>query len=116
MKIDELSGIELDYWAVRVEWPNSRVRIDNDGSPVIVEEIRPGHWFPIADVDWSFIGTIIERDKINLSSENEGVRWLAEVFIDGFSTHRGIAETALEAIKRCIIRREYGESVDHEGL
>ncbi len=101
MRADDLTGIELDYWVAKAE--------DID----------------VRKLDWNFIGKIIERDRIVIlppweahdevecivyfpfwNCKIQKTEWKDE-WIESDSS-----ESALEAIKRCIVKTKYGEEIN----
>ena len=99
MKVNDLEGIELDYWVARAEGLNVRIW----GSRV-VQNGGMGDSIQYA-IDWNFIGKIIERDGVYVEStdHSDGPPWEAD---------QSFGKTALEAIKRCLVKRKYGEEVE----
>jgi len=101
MRVDELSGIALDFWLIKAEGKETPgLCYDDDG----VHAYNPLPFIVI--IDWEDIGPIVERDKI-LLAYNKKITWVA------FSATCEVSgSTALEAIKRCIVKRKYGEEVE----
>lgn len=117
MKVDELTGAELDYWVAKSE--GLKVHIDETVKPATVMECKGGHYreqFQPLSCDWSFIGPIIERDNIHITQYKDGtpMRTITYFARDGWSEYKSniMVVPLLDAIKRCIVKRKYGEEVE----
>jgi len=162
VKVDDLEGIELDFYVAKAEGFHLKERDDSvsllgppqDGSQenfFCVRFKNPDGTLERSIIGWSFIGPIIERDQINFSSHEEtrtgDILWMSETYDlilldlnlppvggqpmsgldvlimykskkcdqpyrrEGWDT-MAYGISALEAIKRCIVKRKYGETVD----
>lgn len=126
MKVNELTGIGLDYYTAKAAGLKPRI-IGNDepsiDEPFIVVEypypsLEPllefdGEKYRRFDTDWNFIGQIIERDEIEYFIPMKGKCYFDYESIDLAMNYSCEATglTTLEAIKRCIVKRKYGEEV-----
>ncbi len=103
IKVDDLEGIELDYWVAKAEglfWNNNHT----------FELYKNGPDKPV--IDWNFIGPIIERDKIITHySDLTDEHWISS-YIAGDSEIICKGESCIQAIKRLIVKRKYGETVE----
>ena len=120
MKVDELTGLDLDYWvwqaqqgALTIKMDNGEL-VDNSTAKGAARQISFEDWAPIP-FHWEFIGPMIERDHlcVNPSAGN----WVVYSTLDT-PVIRALSEmSALEAIKRCIVKRKYGDELtglDHD--
>jgi len=106
MKVDDLTGIKLDYWTAKSE-----------GLDVYIIKNRIlKNWIRL-EIDWNFIGEIIERDISDIKYKFHGKLHVksdaheCNLFILGNSV-TCYGATFLEAIKRCIVKYKYGETVN----
>ena len=118
IKVDNLKGIELDYWVVKSEGLNVLIDLEEN------HLINPGHAIinktkKAYTIDWNFIGEIIEKLQLNgVDIELEKDVWgyqcsFIEKPKDAFSFKEVWAcvkaDSSIEAIKKCIVKRKYGE-------
>jgi hypothetical protein len=112
MKVDDLTGIELDYWVAKSQGLNVK---NYSGVLYSSENSKLSSMF-ILTVDWSFVGEIIEDLNYDIRIYNikdPNVKKLVEV-VDSETleiVYSKYDKTALEAVKRCIVKLEYGEEV-----
>ena len=133
ISVDNLEGIDLDYWVAKAEGLSALWREDIPRevteAPKNVWKISKHlgrDWF-IQDgayglewlhIDWSFIGPIIERDKIVLDHSRIEMRmqgpieWSAYSHLDAESLPLAHGREALLAIKRLIVKRKYGATIE----
>ncbi len=94
MLVKKLTGIELDYWVAKVEFPNSDV---HKGDKLI----------PPYSIAWSAAGPVIEREEIQIVPRDEQEKWSAyKKNIEQWG------ETPLIAAMRVYCASKYGEEVD----
>jgi len=114
MKVSELVGAQLDYWAAQAEGLD--VRYCSDRSYVIVATYQ---WSP--STRWSEAGPIIEREKIGLDTWQR--EWAAQFTFPVThptnpkrdpSHHRMNGPTPLVAAMRTFVASRYGEEVPDE--
>lgn len=91
IKVDELNEFQLNYWILKSEG------IDD-------KEIR---FLDLEKIDWNFVGEIIENLNITIVQQENQVDVLLSEYGEWVS-----GKTTLQAIKRCIVKRKYGEEVD----
>lgn len=100
MKVDQLKGVELNKWVFKSQGLTEGL--------ALYRAQRPRDWSE--SCNWSFIGPIIERDKIRLM--NLDGQWIGVSVKD---VARDVVEatggTALEAVKRCIVKCKFGDEV-----
>lgn len=99
MKVDELEGIELDYHVARAEGVN--ISMDD----WVRRELDYG--------SWSFIGPIVERDGINLTTRKLVWRTSYPDSIEGAGCFAEDNDVST-AVKRCIVKHKFGEEVAPE--
>jgi hypothetical protein len=116
MKVSELKGPQLDYWAARAEGRKARI------TPWGVEYLAPtekthagvGCWHrfsPSTNGDQGI--AIIERECIDLTHIKGMVQpWLAMSEADEWGHRRG--DTPLEAATRCFVAGKFGDEVPDE--
>lgn len=121
MKVDELEGVELNFWVAKAEGVEVRKNLGK------VERAYDGfgiQWI-LFTVDWNFIGPIV--DKIDMWTEAEfrsfdgktfypaRCRFGPEIYDDEVEHDQSSnGSNVLEAIKRCLVKRKYGESIPNE--
>ena len=134
MRVKDLKEIDLDYWVARAEgyedairWYFNRREWREGGEfsciRVNVTEFKCQDGWKVGDrlkIDWDFLGGILERDKLTLiyntynpysPHEPYNDYWICTEHWDEHSDHGNGYKTALEATKRCIVLRKYGEYV-----
>lgn len=116
MKVDHLKDDLLDIWVLRAEngmsfkWPE---RADDDGTMYYYNPIRTD------SAAWAFIGPIVDRDGLCIIMRESS--WAAKLpdWICG-EPHKekwikkalGVGDNALEAVKRAIVWRKFGPTVN----
>lgn len=114
MKVDELTDIELDLWVCKAEgYETANIYL----SPRLCRELISEFNNVVHEivVDGNFIVKIIERDKIEIQWREmvkDEYYCIAFSFLDEATWKLGKGKSALEAIKRCIVKRKYGETVE----
>lgn len=125
VKVDELEGTQLDYWVAKAEGIEYR-EVNYSSYIATMDTLQTA-----TIIDWNFIGKIIERDRIRLllpSDYWEDTPFSMEGMADDakyLSVYKaiiydqidsiqgwGIDKNPLTAIKRCIVKRKYGEYVN----
>jgi hypothetical protein len=92
VKIDELSGLALDYAVAKCEGV----------------EYTHGDY----SADWSLAGPIIEREIVSLDAENGKKRWKAYAWRSDLDLQSAIGPTPLVAAMRCYVAsKAKGDSV-----
>lgn len=122
MKVFELEGPLLDYWAAKadgldpiMEWyltatprPACVWLRGPNGKPFF----KAGEYSP--STDWKIGGPIIEREKYEphwLPRQQEWFVYRIQHETDGFVTHLGYGNTMLIAAMRCFVASKFGEEV-----
>ncbi len=124
MKVDELEGIQLDLWVDKSEGLNPKI-VEGTG-PHFYGSPMPS-WIAHQEgaeifIDWSFIGPIIAKIDtwLDPGSKTPSHTFLPqckfdiELDIDGdiYPEYEASGTTIEEAIKRCIVKRKFGETVE----
>lgn len=108
MKVSELQGAMLDYWVAKAEGlQDARISGEVCRHTVIGTSIL---YSP--STDWSQGGPIIERNRIDFMTNNEGAL-LAAAF-SKTDNKPMFGETYLIAAMRCYVASEYGDEVSDE--
>jgi hypothetical protein len=94
MKVQDLSGAELDYWVAKA----TGMLRSMSGK----REFRLGEFSP--STEWQHGGPIIERKKISLDYYSDSGRWC--------ENNSFFAETPLTAAMRAFVASKFGEEVD----
>ena len=103
--VDDLSGIELDFRVVtsvgmRVHISHTKLLYDDRDQQVVI--------------DWNFIAAIVERDGLHINvyqmSSGQWEGWVGVGYADYQIDVKG--KTLIEAVKRSIVKRKYGEEVE----
>lgn len=116
MKVSELTGIELDFWVVKAEGFKN-VTMDKKSGLLSQNFENTKNQKGFSYPHWNFIGPIIERDKIELQPRSDKWAFCWYAFPDGKEDDLLIGakgQTAIEAIKRLIVKNKYGESVNDQ--
>jgi len=111
MKVDDLEGVELDYWVAQAE--SIEVRYINDGCEVVYGDnlaFRP---------DWALIGPIITRlwksDRLEFGhSQLNGAETFEARGTNADDKHKvywAFDPDPLTAIKKALVKRKYGQRV-----
>lgn len=106
MKVAELTGVWLDYWAGKAAGFEVKV-IANTSHPFCVG--APGGFFS-PSTNWEQCGPMIEEFKIELLAAGEG--WCVPVWLSGevLDSHSW-SRTPQEAICRAVVRAKFGDEV-----
>jgi len=101
MKTSELTGAALD-WAVAKceEWPMG-IWYDEDELPMIRDDEVPEYK---PSTDWSQGGPIIEREKIGIDCDDQGV-WFASYDLSAETAWGATGTTPLVAAMRCYVAK-----------
>lgn len=118
VKVSDLSGLALDYWACRAllaEFQGQKL------TPEAIEQVknRVGSYPFHPSTDWATAGPIIEREHIAVYWDvDEWVAlWHAEVGPAGTLHSNGptmAGPSALMAAMRCFVAAKFGDEVTHE--
>ncbi len=107
VKVSEIEGPLLDYWAAMAEWGSASV-VDGDVMGASGSEWAGRTFSP--STSWVQGGPIMERDRIKLlPPEADRLVWLAEV-----GAARGHGVTPLIAAMRAFVASKFGEQVPDE--
>ena len=121
----ELSGVELDFYVAKAEGLNVEIGKFSGELKHLRDGIYEG---PLTlKVDWSFIGPIIAKIDTWLYPGSKSptghvfpakCQFIIHVDMDGEieAEFEATGRTIEEAIKRCIVKRKYGEDIDMDGL
>jgi hypothetical protein len=108
MKINELTGISLDWAVAKCEGVYSpSVDTDTDGT----KRINYGGMYPEWATDWAQGGPIIEREKIRLDCAWNPGPWKGCCKIDGVTAWME-GETPLIAAMRCYVASKLGGEIE----
>jgi hypothetical protein len=125
VKVSELEGDSLDYWALRADgWEDDRpqdLQMKRDGQHCLVG-VAPayacnGHQWRSPSTDWARGGIIIERERIHLEPFPDD-EWMAFERADGWgepledSPLRQYGPTPLIAAMRAYVALKFGEEVE----
>ena len=110
MKVDDLKRIELDLWVAKAEGLNPKI-VEGTG-PHFYGSPMPS-WIAHQEgaeifIDWDFIGPIMERDRLDIIYGSRKTPTLSGASKGGL----GYGDTGIDAVKRCIVKRKYGETVE----
>jgi hypothetical protein len=109
MKVSELRGAQLDYWAGQAN-DDAREYVLSEGicfvrtGTITAEPYSPS-------TDWSQGGPIQEKREISVYYEDSRNYWRAFGGLGKFYVEV-IGSTPLIAIMRCVVALVYGETVD----
>jgi hypothetical protein len=130
MKVAELSGAQLDYWAAKCMGFEC---VLEDGACLVVQRIEIWHerdgvkirggfresaapFMP--STDWSQGGPIIDRERIKLTppKEDDG-SWAAQIWRPGYESAKtvsgsGRGHTPLIAAMRAFVASKFGDEVE----
>jgi hypothetical protein len=118
MRVSELSGLALDYWACRAllaEFQGQKL------TPEVIEKVKNliGSYPFHPSTDWATAGPIIARERIATYWDvDEWVAlWHAEAGPAGTLHSNGptmVGSSALVAAMRCFVAAKFGDEVSHE--
>ncbi|MFM0243807.1 phage protein NinX family protein [Paraburkholderia sediminicola] len=133
MKVSELSGAHLDYWAARAEGKNHAEDRNwgnafTSGGPnrdrcVISHRNWDSSRFFEPSKNWTHGGPIIERAQIGFTTGFSDGEWCAAVDLNAYTHFDGgvldgkhfmTGPTPLVAAMRCYIASKFGEEVADE--
>lgn len=108
MKVQELSGADLDYWVAKAEGYGDT--IDN-GWPSFDAWANANDWAPTTN--WSDCGPIIEREKIAVEPMHGDIEpWIARIQDPrGPNRLHCYGSTPLIAAMRAYVASKYGDEV-----
>ncbi|MFM0503992.1 phage protein NinX family protein [Paraburkholderia caffeinilytica] len=107
MKVSELKGELLDYWVARALGYASRDDVPSSLTGEWAENGFKNEWQP--SIDWAQGGPFIERERIELECNSEGM-WYAKRLEDEYMRHEEGA-TPLIAAMRAYVASKFGEEV-----
>jgi len=116
MKVAELMGAELDYWAGIADGLNVEIALSgecllmDDNGDEICDEYSPS-------TNWEYGGPIIEREKITIEPNPYGQKQWGACHGPHGKEPTWIwknAETALIAAMRCFVASKFGDDVPNE--
>jgi hypothetical protein len=99
MKVSDLTGSELDYWVAK----SQGFHVYMEGNKKCCDLI----------IDWNFIMKIMEKDNQHVSLFTKECYF--DYGMNGSDPAWSVKSTGtdrLEAIKRCIVKRKYGDEVN----
>ena len=112
VKVQDLTGIALNYAVVRCEFPKYKwgkdFGVHHASNQIIVPEYKEPHCYYSPSTKWEQGGPIIEREYISLIPY--GDFWSALPWIIGEKDHRG--ETPLIAAMRCYVNSKLGAEIE----
>lgn len=103
MKVSELEGRELNFWAMKA-WNEETGFIPKEGAS--------------AFNSWEQVGQIIEREKISIRFIESEQEWIAIRWVDNENPKKighqveQWGPTPLVAAMRCYVASKFGEEVD----
>ena len=117
IEVDSLTGIELDFYVAKAEGYDDLKKSNGWGSDDFLYRmvhIDISVFSEVIDIDWNFLGKIIERDKIIVNCLDGKNRWSAKHYDTRYRIGLMVVfgNTAIESIKKLIIKRKYGETIN----
>lgn len=103
MKVNKLTEIELDYWVAKTTGNVDFLMKYKSG--------MAGSSQSVIKLDWNDIGKYVQKYKLQINYDSETKLWIIQ---NETETNECIGKNVLELIKRCIVKREYGEEVDDQ--
>ena len=118
MKTSELSGAALDWAVLMAEGWSAITATDNGGTELWVHKDgkykNPKLYHP--SNNWMQGGPIIEREKIGVDCDDQGV-WFASYDLSAGTSWGATGTTPLTAAMRCYVASKLGDEVQiPEGL
>ena len=108
MKVSELQGAQLDYWAAKANGLDSEISFQE------FKESGAHHGYHYYLNDWNHSGPIIERERISIIpiADND---IMAVITTDANKRIeqpvKAIGQTYLEAAMRCYVASVYGDEI-----
>ena len=118
MKVSELNPPELDYWVAKIEYPKSKVTLEDgivfldrhDSTGINDTVVRYGGIKCNYSEKWRHGGPLIEKYNVFVGPHGDGVWGASRKGEHG--SYDGYGPTPLIASMRCIVSSVYGENVD----
>lgn len=113
VKVNELSGLDLDRFVSKALWGNCRV-VNGDNIGVIGTQYAYRSFNP--SLNWADGGPIIERERITITPYYGSDLWCAGMNVptggDDYTELEESGSTPLEAGMRCFVHSKFGDEVE----
>jgi hypothetical protein len=117
MKINtnELTDIALDWAVAECKYPDlvwgSSIGIHHASHQIVIPHLPEPQCYWNPSTDWAQGGPIIEREKIGIDCDDQGV-WFASYDLSAETAWGATGTTPLVAAMRCYVASKLGKEID----